>query len=249
MELLQVSQGNAKLKNILSISLPAGYTCPGARDCLARAHRLTGRITDGDQMEFRCFSTSQEAMYPSVRNARWANFALIQKALRIGVEECRNLLIASIGTACRENHVAVRAHIAGDFFSSDYALAWMGAARALPNLQFYAYTKSVSILAELHWAKQIPPNFTWIASMGGKEDVRARLEEWRTAWVVGSEEEAKAVNLPIDHDETLARNPKVRRFALLVHGTQPSGSAYAEAWQKIRSEGGGYGRRRELHMV
>src|SRR5262245_18184980 len=52
------TDGSAKLQDgaTLIFDLPAGWTCPGAAACLAKASRETGRITDGekDADGFRC---------------------------------------------------------------------------------------------------------------------------------------------------------------------------------------------------
>ena len=52
---------------IYSFSLPSGYTCPFAVDCLSKADRVTGKITDGRDTLFRCFSASDEARSPNAR--------------------------------------------------------------------------------------------------------------------------------------------------------------------------------------
>ncbi|MBN9520832.1 hypothetical protein J0H58_20315 [bacterium] len=52
---LRFGQGNAKLDAaITTFSLPAGYTCPFARECHSKAHRDTGHIRDGRDTRFRC---------------------------------------------------------------------------------------------------------------------------------------------------------------------------------------------------
>ena len=74
---LKFGNPNAKLKQLTkklklklsTFSLPSGHTCPGALDCLSKADRDTGKITDGKHTEFRCFQASAEAVYPSLRNA------------------------------------------------------------------------------------------------------------------------------------------------------------------------------------
>ena len=53
---LKFKNANGKLKKMAqklgvtlkTFTLPAGYTCPGAKDCLAFADRKTGKITDGE---------------------------------------------------------------------------------------------------------------------------------------------------------------------------------------------------------
>ena len=62
-ERLAFGRGNAKLEgHIATFSMPAGWTCPMAFDCLARADKATGKITDGPDATFRCFAASAEAL-------------------------------------------------------------------------------------------------------------------------------------------------------------------------------------------
>ena len=80
-DLLTFGEPNSKLKKMLkklslklkTFTLPAGHTCPGAKDCLSRANRETGKIQDGPDTEFRCFAASAEATYPSLRKMVWHN--------------------------------------------------------------------------------------------------------------------------------------------------------------------------------
>src|SRR4051812_24940419 len=71
---LRFGHGNAKLdKAIFTFSLPAGHTCPFARDCKSKADRKTGYINDGPEVQFRCYAASMEARHSSVRRSRWHN--------------------------------------------------------------------------------------------------------------------------------------------------------------------------------
>ena len=76
MELLRITFENAKLKGIYHFSLPSGHSCPGAKNCLTKADRVTGKITDKqtevDGMTFRCYAAMDEARRPNVRKVRWA---------------------------------------------------------------------------------------------------------------------------------------------------------------------------------
>ena len=65
---------------------------------------------------------------------------------------------------------AVRIHDSGDFYDSDYALAWIDIARQTPDVLFYAYTKEVLMFKDLQAKIDIPSNFRWLYSMGGKQD-------------------------------------------------------------------------------
>ncbi len=86
-------KGNAKLRGIHTFSLPAGWSCPFAQECRSKADPETGSITDGPSTEFRCFAASQEAFYPSVRNARWWNFNLLRRKTR---EEMTALILQAL---------------------------------------------------------------------------------------------------------------------------------------------------------
>lgn len=57
-------------------NLPAGWACPGAKDCLTKVDRDTGKRTTRGP-EFLCYAAVSER-YPNVRNQRWDNFGLVK---------------------------------------------------------------------------------------------------------------------------------------------------------------------------
>jgi hypothetical protein len=233
---LSFQKGNAKLgRDVATFSLPAGHSCPGALECLSKANRETGKIADGQQTVFRCFSASQEATYPSVRDQRWRNL----DALRgLSTEGMVDLILSSLPRRAEK----VRVHVSGDFFSQTYFDAWAEVARRRPDVLFYAYTKSVHF-----WVKrlgELPPNFVLTASKGGRHDELIERYGLRQARVVFSEQEADALGLEIDHDDSHAMRADGRDFALLIHGVQPAGSEAARAVRDLRQQGEyGYGER------
>lgn len=224
---LSFQKGNAKLtKEIYTFSLPAGYTCPGALNCLAMADRKTGRMTHGPQQQFVCFAAQAEAMYPSVRLSRWGNFELLKAAkTREGMAE---LILTSLPAKAK----IVRVHVSGDYFNEAYFLAWMDVARARPDVRFYSYTKSVNLWRRLQ--EFIPDNLILTASLGGRYD--ASTGGLKTAKVVFAEEQAAALGLEIDHDDTHAYAGD-ESFALLIHGQQRKGTAAASAIRELRAAG------------
>ena len=238
--LLTFGEPNAKLKKMLkelslklkTFTLPAGHTCPGAKDCLSRANRKTGKIQDGPDTEFRCFAASAEATYPSLRNMVWRNFELIKATLKNSVDACADLICESLP----KKFDIMRVHVGGDYFNVKYLQAWIEVAKRNPDKIFYSYSKS------LHFFKQfaLPENLVLTASRGGKYDDMIDLHGWKEALVVYSEQEAIDKGLEIDHDDTHAAFGK-DNFALLIHGTQPKGSAASAALSKLRKQGkGGY---------
>ncbi len=226
---LKFGRGNAKLsKDIYTFSLPAGHSCPFAKECEAKADRKTGKIKDGQYQVFRCFASSQEALYPTVRNSRWHNFDMLKKIR--SKKEMINLIEASLP----KKATMVRVHVSGDFFSQMYFDAWMDVAANHPDKKFYAYTKSLP-----YWLERkniIPKNFNLTSSKGGSKDGMISLNNLKYAEVIFSEDEAEELRLGIDHDDSHAYNGK-KSFGLLVHGTQKKGSKAAVALSNLRKKG------------
>jgi hypothetical protein len=233
--LLKFGEPNAKLKKLIrklgltlkTFTLPAGWSCPAAKDCLSKADRVTGKVSDGPDTEFRCFMASAEARSPSLRKLVWHNLGLLKDSLVDGVDACADLICASLP----DKFDIMRVHVGGDYFNVKYLQAWIEVAKRNPEKIFYSYSKS------LHFFKQfaLPSNLVLTASRGGKYDELIDLHGWKEALVVYSEQEAIDKGLEIDHDDTHAAFGK-KNFALLIHGTQPKGSAASKALQKIKRD-------------
>lgn len=230
---LKFSKENSKLEGIISLSLASGWSCPFANVCFSKADPVTGKISDGKETKFRCFSASQESVYPNVRTSRHFNFNLM-KGLK-STEEMYNLIQSSLPKITRSGVGAIiRIHVAGDFFNQNYFDAWIAVAKNNPDRLFYAYTKSLQ-----YWVNRIndiPANFKLNASMGGKLDHLIEEYGLKYAEVVFSEEEAAAKGLEIDHDDSHAYDGN-QSFALLLHGTQPKGSEAAKAKAMLKKMG------------
>lgn len=230
---LKFGTGNAKLAtNIATFSLPAGHSCPFAKECLSKADKITGKIIDGKHCKFRCFAASQECVYPTVRRARWFNFELLKN----------EGTVAGMGKWIQRSlpygFNIVRTHVSGDFFGEKYFLAWLNVALNNPLVTFYGYTKALPFLVE--YKKYLPSNFRFTASKGGTCDSLIARHKLKSAEVVFSVKEAKDKGLEIDHDDSHAITDG-GSFALLLHGSQPAGSAASKAWEVIKKEVGGYG--------
>ena len=232
---LSFARGNAKLNpNTAILSLPAGWTCPFAKDCKSCTNRQTGKITDGKDCRFRCYAVTPETLFPAVRRSRWHNFELLKNARTvIGMA---NLLESSL--IFRKNLKMVRFGGSGDFFNQNYFDATVLTAQQHPEWILYGYTKALP-----YWAKRLntlPPNLRLTASRGGTHDYLIKPLGLRSAQVVFTEQEAKDMGLEIDHDDTHCWKGTTD-FAILLHGTQPAGSAAGKAWYKISKHGkGGY---------
>lgn len=224
---------------VYSFDMLSGVTCPAARDCKSWAveyGRGKRRIQDGKHTEFRCFSASQEALFPNVFAARKAN---MEAALSLAADspmKCASALVQAIPA----NAGAIRIHVAGDFKILNYFDAWLEVCERRPDIRFYAYTKMLSF-----WVKRLdvlPSNLALTASRGGRFDPLIDEHGFREAVVVYSAARARRMRLPVDSDDYHAYRLRGGSFALLIHGAQPAGSEAGKAVRALRGKGS-YGRK------
>lgn len=251
---LKFSSRNSKLGDITTFSLPAGHSCPFAKDCRSCATLKATRskhtavkkgksngfgIQDGPHTQFRCYTAIDEVMRPAVRKARWHNFLLLLATTVKGVKATADLIEQTLPE--EKWSKPTRIHVSGDFFNLNYFDAWIEVARRNPGRVFYAYTKALPF-----WVKRkatLPENLRLTASFGGTHDHLISKHNLKFAKVVESLEEAVKLDLAIDHDDSHAYGDNKKSFALLVHGQQPAGSKWAKAWMALKKVGmGGYGK-------
>jgi hypothetical protein len=195
-------------KQVISFDLPAGHSCPAARECLCKADRVTGKITDGLSMQFRCYAASVESRYQNTRIAHWDNFEAVKETgmkpefLPQGVK-------------------VVRIHSSGDFFNEAYFLSWVETARAMPEVNFFGYTKMANFL--IKHADILPQNFKITYSYGGILDkVASGLP---TCYVVQTSDDCVAGTTMACEDDKSDDYYLIifgKSFSLAVHGTQPA---------------------------
>jgi hypothetical protein len=247
MHILKFSTGNAKLGKRLIFSLPAGYTCPNAGHCKTFADRTTGQIQDLPQSahatgpEYRCFAAMSEARSKQCRDARWHNWEALKEILYTA-QDPQGALEDTIAYGIWQHNKdklkynLCRIHESGDFWSEIYFNAWLEVARQHPNIKFYAYTKQLNYW--LNAKDTIPSNMYLTASAGGNLDsllTRYAHIFKRISYVVYDEDQAAALDLSIDHDDSHCFGDKP--FALLVHGVQRKGSDASKALSKRKSQG------------
>ncbi len=221
---LSFSKGNRKLNElakdlgyrnsqVVSFDLPAGHTCPMASECLSKADKVTGKITDGKDMKFRCYAASGEARFTNVRNAHWGNFEAIRN---LSTDEIADLILSQLPKDVK----VMRIHASGDFFNKSYFQAWVRVASYRPDIRFFGYTK---VLEYVSAGK--PGNFKLVYSFGGKQDSKLTVEP--TCFVVSDLSQAVLKGVKIACPESKSANDfeyilRGESFALLVHGTQPA---------------------------
>jgi hypothetical protein len=195
-----------KYSKVKSFNLPAGYTCPAAKDCKSRADQHTGKITDNKGIKYRCYAASMESIYPNIRKMVWNNFHILQSTKNI---------YSAIKESLPKQAKIIRLHVSGDFYSQDYFLAWVNIAKDNPNIIFYGYSKRVDLF--LRYRLDIPNNFHFTMSLGGLHDNLALAFNLPVCKVIYSPNDTM---LPIVKDENLAILGG-QSFALMIHGTQP----------------------------
>jgi hypothetical protein len=172
-------------------NLPTGHTCPFALECLVKVNRETGKF-DNKSKAYRCYAASPER-FPAVRNHRWANYEHVLNGNKpILPNDCK----------------AVRIHASGDFFNQKYFDMWLEVARENPNVEFWAYTKSLK-----YWINRIndiPNNLILTASAGGKNDELIQKYQLKQAIVIKEKDD----KLPIDFNDDYARIPNVDFYLL-----------------------------------
>ncbi|NBW57715.1 hypothetical protein EBR43_08020 [bacterium] len=245
---LSISPPNSKIP-FYNLNLPAGYTCPFADKCLSKADVETGKIKEGEkgEDEYRCYAASQEAVYPAVRKQRHNNFDLLLS--KKTADEMADLIVDSIQTQIPRREKIFRIHSSGDFYNMQYLQAWIKVAERMPDIKFYAYTKSIPYWVNLK--DQIPGNLILTASLGSRHDDLIMQNNLKYSVVVFSQEQAENYVLPkywqeklgrekglvIDHDDHMAYENN-EPFALLIHGVQPKGTEAAAALKKLGGIGG-----------
>lgn len=239
-ERLSFGTTNAKLNDlrIATFALPAGHTCPGANKCLTWVDPSTKRIVDGPEQKYRCYAASMEVAYPSLWLSVTRNLERLRQAS--SVDKMAELISNSLPPVW---YHTIRVHSDGDFFSPNYFLAWLEAARQNPQRTFYAYTKSLPMLVK--YRKLIPSNFIFTASWGGKFDTLINQHNLKSAVVLATPFEMELLGLEKDEQDLCARNAEPHHFALLVHGTQPKASeaSAARAWLKANGMNPDYGKK------
>ena len=244
-------------RKIYSVDLLSGFSCPYAKECLSKAvahnendipyalkdvpngGKLKLRIVDGPDTLFRCFSASQEVVYPSTYRARKHNFDLLRK------ENNAEGMFHLINDSQPKNLGICRIHVGGDMFNRNYMLAWGMVAEINQDRLFYAYTKSLPFWVKYRDYLDNIPNLVLTASYGGKRDDLIESENLRSARVIFSKKLANDLGLEIDKDDSHAADPskKQNSFALLVHGQQPAGSDAGKAVRDLKGEGS-YGKKK-----
>jgi hypothetical protein len=189
---LLTQNSDLKKSGIYGWTLPAHWvtlsdgskfnTCPNAGACAAF-----------------CYAKNGTYKFKNVLKAHTDKLELVLKDL----EGFKILMNAEISKTKYKNKY-IRIHDAGDFFSKEYAKAWIEIAKQNQNVNFYSYTKEVSLFKQ-ELSGSIPTNFILIYSFGGKQDNLIDKENDRHSDVFPNYDEMIALGYnDIEPDDKLA---------------------------------------------
>jgi len=168
------------------------FTCPNAGACAKGCYALAGAY-------------------------RFSNVAKTFEA-RLAVTLSNDFVNAMLKEIDNCRAERIRIHDSGDFYSEEYLDKWVSIMQARPNVEFYAYTKMVSMFKRR--AKDLPKNFKLVFSFGGTEDKLIDVSKDRHSLVFESETDLKRAgyaDASNQDDIAIGKNPKI---GLVYHGTK-----------------------------
>ena len=191
----QLFTRNGKLKKAeyytVNFGIPALKTCPMADACKSF-----------------CYANKGAYAWPVVKAAYEYRFQMTRKPefITMAVDALRR----------KKKLQKVRIHDSGDFYNKEYLYKWIEIAKALPNIEFYAYTKRVKLLKDN--ASALPSNMTIIYSIGGREDHLIDQNVDRHSKIFNSLDElTNAGYIDTSVNDSNAVNKNNHRIGLVIH--------------------------------
>lgn len=210
-----LSRHNEKLgERVASFSLPAVETCPG------RSRGCSGVIKTGPQSKGsrRCYVLALYRRRPALLKGHRRNLAAVADLKAFARRMIREVRFRQID--------AVRVHVAGDFHSAAYCKAWAFVAASLPEVRFFAYTRSWRVRKLRPWLECLAglPNFAlWYSCDGTTGVPEGRPPRVRLAWMAlhAGESEPWALAEQIAACDLVFMDQPLRRLGLKTFGGVP----------------------------
>lgn len=196
-------------KRTFNFGIPAFRSASGFATCPMAGVCASGCYAQAGAYKFSNVAKVFEARLEATLKADFEDM-LIEEAIEVRAER-------------------IRIHDSGDFYSAEYLEKWVRIAKAMPNVEFYAYTKSVQMVKD-RMKQDWPSNFTIIFSFGGKQDGLIDTTKDRHSCVFETVEELNAAGYADAHEQddvALGSNPKI---GLVYHGNKLYNKT---AWNRI----------------
>jgi hypothetical protein len=186
---------NSKLKKtsklnsvrVFNFGIPAQDTCIWAGEC----------------KKF-CYASKGAYIWSNVKPAFQKRFEVTKQ------NDFPELMIKEIK---RKKATHVRIHDSGDFYSREYIQKWFKVMDLMPDVTFYAYSKSLPLFDGV----KLPKNFTLIKSEGGKRDDMINPQTDRHARIFKTLEELTAAGYANASDNDLIAIGSNKNIGLLIH--------------------------------
>ena len=174
-------------KRVFNFGIPAQSTCLWADKCKAYCYASKGAYA-------------------------WSN---VKPAFerRLECTKTDDFIPMMIGEILSKKATHIRIHDSGDFYSREYLHKWFKIMESLPNVEFYAYSKSLPLFVN----ERLPKNFTLIKSEGGKRDDLINPLTDRHARIFKSESELKKAGYVNASDDDLKAIGKNFKIGLVAH--------------------------------
>lgn len=199
----KTSKGNLVVYNfgIPAFKSKSGLmTCPNAKNCAVGCYARSG--TYG-------FSQVAKAYENKLKATLTDNFIDVMSA-EITLLKVKNT----------NKILYVRIHDSGDFYSQEYLMKWVTIMLKHPDVQFYAYSKQISMLKKFKAIGLIPDNFTTIYSFGGKEDHLIDTNKDRHAKVFETARKIERGYINATNNDLYAISPASNKVGLAYHGVK-----------------------------
>jgi hypothetical protein len=199
-----------KIKN--TFGLPAGknYSCPGMTSVCEKI----------------CYAGKIEKMYTSVRNLLLHNWNLLQGKTAGQMYDLLNEMIKEFKNDCDKYGAEkyFRIHWDGDFFSTDYTLAWAATIRRHQDVQFWVYTRVAEAAELLRNNNNLSLYFS--ADRDNSQEAKRMFNDFgiKLAWLDDSFEEGKRRLLDIT-GQAGAKCPEQTRQIPLI--SKQGGACYS----------------------
>jgi DNA modification methylase len=160
------TQGNKKLgENVFIFNLPVIATCPGRSAAC----------------EAVCYADWGYFRYPKNRQRNMRN---------LEASKSPDFVDRAVAELRRRGAQLVRPHSSGDFYNAEYVSKWQQIAASMPDVTFWAYTRSWRIPAILEELKRLAqlPNFCLWFSADQDTGLPPNVENVRACWLQIGEE-------------------------------------------------------------
>jgi hypothetical protein len=205
---------NAKMKkssqngiDVYNFGIPAFQSKTGLKTC-----PMAGNCANG------CYAQNGTYRFGNVVNAYEARLELTQNESFVDIMSAE-ITLKYLKSKAKGNQCVIRIHDSGDFYSKEYAVAWIEIIERHPMVQFYAYTKMVQLFEAIQDENFRPKNFRIIYSYGGKQDSQIDTNRHYHSKVFQSEAELLASGyVNATNDDLITALGTSKKIGLVYHG-------------------------------